>query len=151
MNETPSELFEEDFRQLVEGRFQSYFGAAYPDFPIEYQNAPFIQPENGRWARIYYKNGESFQASIGRTFVERTPGFLQMDVIVRKDENHAEVRRMANKAASFFTYEKLANGLITATFKKKHVTDMQTEPGFFRVMARVYYHYDGFEKLRPLA
>lgn len=135
--------FTDDFRAFVEGRFQSEWTILHPTIPIQFDNISFKQPLTGLWVAFTFAQNPSRQVSLGRKMLIRTDGFLQMDVLVHKDKGVAEARRVANSAADIFAFQKFRGTAINATFNEKHVDKAPTSTEFVRVMARVFFIYDG--------
>lgn len=135
--------FTEPFRAFVEGRFQSEWFAQYPTIPMEFDNVPFVQPTGTGWVKFTFMQNPAKQVSIGRKKLLRTDGFLQIDVLERKEKGLTIARKMGEYAANIFAFQKFRSTPITATFDEKHVTEAPTATEFKRIMARVFFYYDG--------
>jgi hypothetical protein len=134
--------FTEEFRRLVDTRFMTEFSLEYPDIPIQWDDVPFHQPHD-MWVAFTFRQNPSKQVSIGRTFVVRTTGFVQIDVTFPKEQHFlVKARNVANFAADIFAYEKFKGPVVSASFDEKHVDTAPASGEFRRVMARVFFIYD---------
>lgn len=136
--------FTEPFRSMVETRFATEWTAEYPNIPIEFDNVPFKQPSTTSWVKFTFLQNPASSKTIGRQMLIRTDGFLQIDVIERKEKGLVAARKMAEYAANIFAFQKFKTAEITASFDEKHVNMQPTSDQFVRVMARVFFIYDGF-------
>lgn len=137
--------FSESFRELVETKFQTEFTLLYPAMLVQWDDIPFKQPDNEAWAAFTFMQNPTKQASIGNRFVARTTGFIQIDITRSEDKGTADLRRIAEKAADIFAFKKFGTASVTASFSEKHVTTAPASKGFKRIMARVFFYYDGTE------
>lgn len=136
-------VFTEDFRKFIEGRFASEFGILYPAVPVEYDDVPFKQPENGPWVSFTFRENPAKQVSIGRKFVIRTTGFIQIDVMYPAETGRTKYRKIADAAAEIFGYRKFKGATISISCDETHVDAAPATGPFRRIMARVFFHYDG--------
>lgn len=135
--------FTESFRKSVETRFKSEFGILYPDTAMEFDDVPFEQPKDGPWASFTFRQNAAKQTSIGRKFVVRTTGFIQIDIMYPAEKGRTKFRKMAEAAADIFAYRKFKGDVISITCDEKHVDAAPSTGSFKRIMARVFFHYDG--------
>lgn len=135
--------FTEEFRKSIETRFKSEFGLLYPAIPVQYDNIPFKQPENGPWGAFTFRQNPAQQKTIGRHFVVRTTGFIQIDITVPEDTGLTTGRKIADAAADIFAYRKFKGATISISCDEKHVDVSPATGPFRRIMARVFFHYDG--------
>lgn len=139
--------FTDEFRRVIESRFMTEFSYLYPDVPIQWDDVPFKQPDDA-WVAFTFKQNPAKQVSLGRVFLVRTTGFLQIDVTFPKQQNFLKkAREIGNAAADIFAYEKFKGPRVSASFDEKHVDTAPTSGDFRRVMARVFFTYDG-ERVR---
>lgn len=138
-------LDHDDFRKLVEDAVLTAVAGMNPPLPVQIDNVKFNQPGSGKWVSLVIKSGEAQVKSIGQNFVERTPGFVQIDIMWPKDGGHAEPKRIAHLLADSLAYRKKSYGTVTtANFWKKIVDSAPVTDPYYRVMARVFFWYDGF-------
>lgn len=138
--------FSEPFRELVDTKFQTEFTLLYPDMKVQWDDIPFKQPDNEAWAAFTFMQNPTKQVSIGKNrFIARTTGFIQIDITRSEDKGVAELRRIAEKAADIFAFKKFGNASVTASCGEKHITAAPASKGFKRIMARVFFYYDGIE------
>jgi hypothetical protein len=150
MSTTVDILDHDDFRKLVEDNVLSAVSQHAPSYPVQLDNIPFEQPKGGYWVSLCIKTGDSQRRSIGSDlFIERTPGFVQIDVTIPKDKGHAEVEKLAHKLADSLAYRKPSRGTITANFWKKSITSAPVTGPYYRIMGRVFFWYEGFVKNIP--
>mgnify|MGYP000223312837 CR=1 FL=1 len=142
--------FTDPFRAFVEGRFMSEFGIEYPTIPMQMDNVPFTQPKNTGWAAFTFAQNPAKQVSLGRKVLIRTDGFLQIDIMERKEKGLVAARRMAEFAADIFAFKKFKAAPVAISFSEKHVNKAPTSDGFERIMARVFFVYDGVLEREPV-
>lgn len=136
----------DDFRKLVEEHVLSACAEFAPTYPIQLENSRFKQPDSGEWVSLLIKRGETFAASLSDRYIDRTPGFVQIDVMVKENSGSANVFKLAHSLAdSLYKRRTLHRSTVAATFWKKMVDTAPVTGPYFRVMARVFYHYDGVE------
>jgi len=143
--------FTEDFRAMSETLFQSEFGILYPTIKVQWDDIPFDQPKD-RWVAFTVNQNPAKQATIGNRFIVRTTGYIQIDVMVAGEKGKlVEAKKIAEAAADIFAYRKFKGAQITLSCQEKHVTVAPTAGSFRRVMARVFFYYDGERPLIPMA
>lgn len=135
--------FTEPFRAMVSERFLTEWTLLHPTIPIEIEDVPFKQPKTGSWVRLSILQNPANQVSIGRRVLIRTNGFLQIDVMGPAERGLKVVKGLAEDAANIFFSQKFKTAEITAVFDEKHVDKAPTTGEFVRIMARVFFIYDG--------
>lgn len=139
--------FSEEFRRRVELIFRSECTILYPTTPIQWDDVAFKQPSNGPWVAFTFLTNEEKAASIGRKYVVRTSGFVQIDVMFPENSGSAEPRKMANRLGEIFAQRKFSAESINISFYEKHITKAPTDGPRVRYMCRVFFKYDG-ERVR---
>jgi len=139
--------FTDEFQRLIESRFKSEFGIMYPDIPVQFDNGPWKQPEDGPWAAFTFRQNPAVQKTMGRKFLVRTTGFIQIDINVPSETGTKKGRKIADAAADIFAYQKFKGPNVTISCDEKHVDAAQSAGAFYRIMARVFFYYNG-ERLR---
>lgn len=135
--------FAEEFRAKIETLFNTEFGIRHPGIPIRWNGLPWAQPKKSMWVEITTRNNPETQVSVGRKFIVRTTGFVQLDVMIPEEQGIVAANKLAASAADIFAYRKFSGVNVKITFYEKHVDEAPSGPGFRRVMARVFFHYDG--------
>ncbi|MBS3648865.1 hypothetical protein KEU06_09625 [Pseudaminobacter sp. 19-2017] len=138
-------LDHDHFRQLVEDKVLGAVQQHASEYPVQISNNPFKQPKDSKWVSLVIKSGESVTRSLGKKFIERTPGFVQIDIMHPAETGHAAPKKLAHKLAASLYPNKFAYATVTqANFWKKLVDEAPTTGSYFRIMARVFFWYDGF-------
>jgi hypothetical protein len=135
--------FTDPFRAFVEGRFGGEWSSEYPTIPIQFDNVPFTQPSSTGWVAFTFAQNPAKQVTVGRKRLIRTTGFVQIDVMERKEKGLVAARKMAEWGADLFAFRKFLATPVTISFEEKHVTEAPTDDSFKRIMARVFFKYDG--------
>lgn len=135
---------ENEFRKLIETRFKAEMGYSYPAIPVQWDDVPFDIPDDGMFAAFTYMQNPSKPVTIGRRKVQRTTGYVQIDVSYRKEKNlRVPAKTLAHFAADIFHLGKFKSAHVAVSFSEKHVIDAPAGGEFRRVMARVFFIYDG--------
>ena len=135
--------FTEEFRKQAETLFMTEMGIRYPGMAIEMYGEPFDQPESGEWVRFQIMQNPQKQVSLGSKFVVRTTGFVQIDVMRRREKGKNRPMKIAEAATDIFAYRKFKGETISISFEEKHVEAPRDAAEFIRVMGRVFFIYDG--------
>lgn len=140
--------FTNEFDRAIDALLKSEIQLRQPGVPVEWENVPFDQPNNGRWIKVCSAQNPAIQKSIGRKFIVRTTGFIQIDVMDRREPtNKYWASKVCESVTDILAYRKFKGENITISFSEKHVTKPMEVAEFIRVTGRVFFQYDG-ERIR---
>ncbi len=139
--------FADEFARRVETIFRSEMQQLYPGMPVKFEDMPFKQPTKAPWAEFTILENKEEQITLGRKMVMRTSGFLQIDVFHPLDEGVRAPKKIGHAAADIFANRKFKAETISISFFEKHVMKAPSDGARVRIMARVFFLYDG-ERVR---
>jgi len=129
-------------RAYVEKRIADFLAANFVAVPCAFENVPFTQPDS-TFAALNIMEGESFRANLGKTYVTRHPGLIQIDVYQPVNTGTKEASDIAEAIGEHFKEHsvRLDDGAVLV-FRVPSYPRGPKAKGFFRVMCRVGYYRD---------
>lgn len=139
--------FSEEFAKRVETIFKAEMQQLYPGMPVQFEDVPFKQPKDTPWVSFVIRENPEEQITLGRKMIMRTSGFLQIDIQFPLDKGVRDAKKIGQAAADIFAYRKFKAETISMSFLNKEVVKAPSDGARLRIMARVFFYYDG-ERIR---
>lgn len=139
--------FADEFSRRVETIFKTEFQLLHPGMPVQWDEVTFKQPKNDTWAAFTILENPEEQITLGRKFVVRTSGFLQIDIMHPTGSGVSAAKKIAHDAANIFAHRKFKAETISISFFEKEVVKAPVDGSRIRIMARIFFLYDG-ERIR---
>ncbi len=132
----------EHLRIYSQSRLLTAMNAQYPAIPIQFDNAPFVQPDT-MWGGFSIMDGNSKIVSLGTQKVDRHVGFVQFDVLAPQNSGTA----VATQVAEFVgrTFRDVITQLpdqSKVVFKSPQFISRGMQNGFYRMCMRCAYWRD---------
>lgn len=135
--------FADEFSRRVETIFKTEFQLLHPGMPVQWDEVTFKQPKNDPWVAFTILENAAEQVSLGRKFVERTSGFIQIDVMYPTGGGVSAAKKIGHDAANIFAHRKFKAETISVSFFEKEVVKAPVDGDRIRIMARIFFLYDG--------
>lgn len=133
----------ESLRFWSENRLQVAMAANHPSVPVQFQNAPFQQPETA-FIQFWLLDGKSFFCNVGTLKVDRHVGLFQIDVYVPENTGTSQANMISEFVGKLFRGQvtQLADGAKLVTQSPQFSYNGRSGTGYSRIMVRVPYHRD---------
>jgi hypothetical protein len=87
-----------EIEHALAGDFASAIATPH-SLPTQYPNAPWSEPDSGKWAQLTVLPGETDFEEIGENVRTRTPGLLHINIFTDVSEGDAEGLALADVVA----------------------------------------------------
>jgi len=129
-------------RAFIETRIRDFMAENYPLVPVAYFNAAFEQPD-GPFVAVYIMDGDGFRANLGRRYIVRHPGVLQIDVHQPENTGSVFINDICDALKPLFQEKsfQLSDGA-KLVFRAFAAPPAPQSRGFARTMLRCNYYRD---------
>jgi Bacteriophage related domain of unknown function len=134
----------DSMREYVTAEFQTAWGLAFPNVPVQYENLRFAQPSTTAWVSIDILPVDHRRASVGteKRFIRET-GFVSICVYVPENTGTKAASNMIDAACDVFEDRvgALSDGESVSFYAaKKRKTGVKA--GFYEITGMVPYRRD---------
>lgn len=126
--------------QLLEEHFQSNWEPDTTGYPVDWENVPFEQPEDGKWVRFSIKFGESNQASLGRNPMERIVGLVFLQFFHPRNVGTRTLRGAIGEAADLFRYRSLFATGCQIDIRSARVVEVGEKADHYQSNLQIVFH-----------
>ena len=106
----------ESIRLQIESEVDTRVGTAIPGIAIEWENVEFDREGKSEWLRVNILDGETINASLGRTKKVFSPGLLVIGIFVKKGTGTKRMREIADLIGDEFRNLRLSSGTVYIDF-----------------------------------
>lgn len=97
-------------RETLETFFKTGWKTAQPNIPVQYENAPFQEPADGRFVRFTILNGESARRALGANALRRHPGVIMVQVFTPGEQGTKPGRALADSVVAVLQEKVIQSG-----------------------------------------